>query len=83
MRCIINFDISVLKRRWDGAQICLMIIHSIVMPNVADLEVIKPGARRPQAGGAWFLEIILVRTSVCVCVCVCPPPGLLKAIHVK
>ena len=23
---------------------------------------------------AWFLEITLVRTSVCVCVCVCPPP---------
>ena len=27
-------------------------------------------------GRAWFLEITLVRTSVCVCVCVCPPPGL-------
>ena len=43
------------------------------------LPFIKPGARgrRPRA---WFLEIVLVRASVCVCMCVCvclsvcPPP---------
>ena len=34
-------------------------------------QIFKPGAhgRRPRA---WFLEIALVRASVCVCVC--PPP---------
>ena len=34
--------------------------------------------RRPAR--AWFLEITLMRTSVCVCMCVsvCPPPRLLE-----
>ena len=32
---------------------------------------IKPGAR-PKATCAWFLEIALVRTSVCVCLYVRP-----------
>ena len=53
--------------------------------GLATLKFFKPGARRPAR--AWFLNIDMVRTSVCVCVCVCvrvcPPPGLLKTIHVK
>ena len=41
---------------------------------MAKAAVFKPGAR-PLAARAWFLEIVLVRTSVCVCVC--PPPRAL------
>ena len=31
-------------------------------------------ALQPKAAHTWFLEIALVRTSVCVCVCLCVRP---------
>ena len=55
------------------------------VPQIVKVRLMLPSflnqaraGRRPAR--AWFLEITLVRTSVCVfvyvCVCVCPPPRL-------
>ena len=42
--------------------------------------IFKPGTR-PKAARAWFLEIALVRTSVCVCVCLSVCVSAPKAIN--
>ena len=48
--------------------------------SFCETQIFKPGARgqRPRA---WFLEIVLVRASVCVCVYVCVCVSAPKAIN--
>ena len=41
---------------------------------VRPLILVLLNQARTSAARAWFLEIALVRASVCVCVSVCPPP---------
>ena len=50
-------------------------IHTYIFISEEFLNQARAG-RRPAR--AWFIEITLMRTSVCVCVCVClcvRPPG--------
>ena len=43
-----------------------------MLPSISH-DFSETGARRPGAGRAWFLKMILCGSSVCVC----PPPRLL------
>ena len=47
--------------------------HHLCLADVHYIIIIKPGARRPQAGRAWFLEIDPVRD---VCMCVSAPEAI-------
>ena len=66
--CSHSDDVGV---RCYGTQGMLLFFSSLVIEII--IIIIKPGARG-QRPCAWFLEIALVRVTVCMCVSVCLPP---------
>ena len=80
---IVNVRASTISETFSlifGAPATLRIMNgmwNMVVSYIVSLKVVQTFVKP----GAWFLEIVFMKMSVCVCVC--PPPRLLKTIHVK